>query len=170
MKASTSEALYEQGVRCLNSDDLPGAIVHFRDLLQQDPKHVLGWHALGECLFKAQKLDASRIAFKKAVELNPAHWPAWFNLGLLYQDAAQLDEAQAAYRMALQHQAMHEPSHLNLATVLQEVSNLDAAWPHYQAAYLSNPHAIGRIANALSSAPQGQLFLNLDSLKARLAS
>ena len=170
MSAPEPEALYLSGVSCLQSNDLPGATAHLRDLLALDPHHVPGWCALGECLFRANKREASLIAFKKAVAIDPACWPAWFNLGLLHQDAAQFEEAQSAYRRVLELQATHEQSHLNMATVLQETGHLEAAWPHYQAAYAINPDALGRIAHALTSAPQGQLFLSLDSLKLRLAS
>ena len=170
MRATKTEALYLSGVSCLQGNDLSGATGHFRDLLALDPLHVLGWCALGECLFRASKREASLIAFKKATTIDPARWPAWFNLGLLHQDAARLEEAVSAYRMVLRLQAHHEQAHLNLATVLQETGHLKAAWPHYQAAYASNPGALGRIAHALTSASHGQLFLSLGSLKLRLAS
>jgi tetratricopeptide (TPR) repeat protein len=170
MKADQPEVLYRNGVRCLQHNDLPSAIAHLRDLLELDPQHVLGWCAIGECLFGADKQEASLIAFKRAVAIDPAKWTAWFNLGLLHQNAGRFEEAESAYHRVLELQANHDQTHLNLATLLQETGKLDEAWPHYRAAYASNPAGLGRIANALTSAPQGKMFLNLEGLKSHLAS
>jgi cytochrome c-type biogenesis protein CcmH/NrfG len=57
---------------------------------------------------------------------------------------------------------------VNLGIVLQEAGCMDEALRAYGRAYRLHESTFGRIAHALSTAPTGRLWLNLDDLRAVL--
>ena len=54
---------------------------------------------------------------------------------------------------------------VNLAIVLQEAGRMDEALRAYGRAYRLREDSFGRIAHALSAAPVGRLWLDLDVLR-----
>ena len=114
------------------------------------------------------RLSEARVAFADATATEPNAKRAWFLLGLCAQDQRDLDSAAAAYRTALSIDPALAEAALNLGTVLQEQGGLDAAKACYGQAITSRPDTFGRAAQALTTAPKGELWLDLGALRRAL--
>ena len=136
---------------------------------QQWHKQPALYYRLGRAHYVQGNYDAALRAFNTAVKYAPDFAEAWFQLGLVDQDRGQLDAATEAYRRALAIQpSMHEAA-LNLGISEQERGNVDAALNAYARAFKSHPVSFNRIAQALTSAPVGRLWLNPAALRNLLA-
>ena len=106
---------------------------------------------------------------RRAVGLDPGLAEAWYALGLLLGDARQHAAAAEAFRAALRARpGLHEAA-FNLGVALAEGGDLDGAMDAYALALRLRPDTLGRIAQALVSAPCGCLFLDPAALRAALA-
>ena len=92
----------------------------------------------------------------------------WFDLGLVRQDLRDYAGAANAYRKALETKPDFPEAHVNLGLNLQHAGDLESAMDCYRRALLLRPDSFGRIAQALTSAKTGQLWLNLDRLRRSL--
>jgi tetratricopeptide (TPR) repeat protein len=93
----------------------------------------------------------------------------WFDLGLARQDIHDRDGAAAAYRAALARQPTMAEAAVNLGVVLQEAGDMAGAMAAYGKAYRLRPATFGMIAHALTSAPNGRLWLDPEALKRALS-
>ena len=108
-------------------------------------------------------------AYHKALQLNPASAEALFKLGLAYQDSRNLHRAAEAYRRALALRPDLAEAETNLGVVLQEQGDLAAAKQAYGRAIVLMPSAFGRVAQALTTSPKGELWMDLAALRAHLS-
>lgn len=141
--------------------------------LEQAHRHWPDQPALSYRLGRAHYLqgtyDAARKAFRAATEQAPDFAEAWFQLGLVAQDTNRPEAAAKAYRRALAAQpSMHEAA-LNLGISEQERGNIEAALDAYAKAFQSHPGCFNLIAQALTSAPVGRLWLHPSALRGTLA-
>lgn len=111
----------------------------------------------------------ARDAFEEAARRDPASLRALFLLGTAAQDLRDLPAAAAAYRAALRLDPDRAEAAVNLGTVLQEAGDLAGAKAAYARAMKNRPDSFGRIAQALPSAPKGELWLDLRALRQDLA-
>lgn len=126
-------------------------------------------YRLGRAQYLQGNYQAAREAFQAAVSYAPDFAEAWFQLGLVAQDTGRPDTAADAYRRALAAQpSMHEAA-LNLGISEQERGNVDAALDAYAQAFKSHPASFNRIAQSLTSAPVGRLWLHPSALRNTLA-
>lgn len=121
-----------------------------------------------QCLREAGDPDAAEAALDRAVSRDPAHANSWFSLGTLRQDRRDHAAAAAAYRAACAARPDWHEAAFNLGIALQETGDMDAALAAYGAAWRLRPEALSRIAQALTTAPHGALWLDLDGLRAAL--
>jgi tetratricopeptide (TPR) repeat protein len=117
--------------------------------------------------------DLGRVAealesFEQAVTLNPRSTRAWFLLGLCRQDHRMLPSAAEAYRTALTIDPTLAEAFVNLGTVLQETGDLSGAKAAYGSAVQLRNDTFGRVAQAMTSSPKGELWLNLAALRHNL--
>jgi tetratricopeptide (TPR) repeat protein len=108
-------------------------------------------------------------AYHQALQLDPASAEALFKLGLAYQDSRHPDLAADAYRRALALRPNLAEAETNLGVVLQEQGDLAAAKQAYGSAIALMPSAFGRVAQALTTSPKGELWLDLAALRAHLS-
>jgi len=92
----------------------------------------------------------------------------WFDLGLVRQDLRDYGRAAAAYRKAIELKPDYAEAALNLGVVLQESGDLDSAMRAYGEAYRLRSQMFGTIAMALTSAPNGRLWLDEAALRRSL--
>jgi tetratricopeptide (TPR) repeat protein len=92
----------------------------------------------------------------------------WFDLGLARQDLRDHAGAASAYRKAIELKGDHAEATFNLGVVLQESGDLDEAMRVYAQAYRLRPESFGNIAMALTSAPNGKLWLDEAALRRAL--
>lgn len=126
------------------------------------------YSAMAGLLHEAGEAGAAEQALIRAVEIDASHVPAWFRLGLVRQDRRDLEGAISAYRQALALRPDMAEVETNLGIVLQETGDLAAAKRAYGRAILLRGGCFGPIAQALTMAPTGELWLDLAALRAHL--
>ena len=99
----------------------------------------------------------------------PGNALAQYRLGLVCQDMGDLAGATDAFRTAMTLRPDFVEAAVNLGVVLQEQRQMDAAMDAYRQAYRLRPETFGRISHALTSAPTGRMWLDLEALKRTLA-
>lgn len=122
----------------------------------------------GKLLRDLGRLAEATAVMEEAVALDPRSERAWFLLGLCRQDGRDFAGAAAAYRTALDLEPALAEAAVNLGTALQEAGDLGAAKAAYARALRARPAAFGRIAQALATAPRGELWLDLAMLRRSL--
>lgn len=123
----------------------------------------------GLLLRRADRAQAARAALDRAIALDPRRAEAHFALGLACQDAGDQPAAIAAYRAALDRRPDFHEAALNLGTALQAAGDWDAARAAYARALRLRPESFGRIAQAVTAARRGRLFLDPADLRRALA-
>jgi tetratricopeptide (TPR) repeat protein len=141
------------------------AIAAFRRALAAAPDLVEARAALGACLRQTGELQLARVELERAVTLRPSDGRAWFALGLVCEDLRDTPGAIQAYRRSIEAQPDVPEVHVNLGLNLQNSGDLDAAMDSYQLAMRLRPDTFGRIAQALTSANKGRLWLNSARLR-----
>ncbi len=124
--------------------------------------------ARGGLLHAEGQLDLASEALNRAVTMDPGLVLGWFKLGLLRQDQHDLSGAVAAYRQALTLRPDLAEAETNLGVVLQEMGDLPGAKRAYGRAILLRPDSFGPIAQALTMAPVGEVWMDLAALRAHL--
>lgn len=84
------------------------------------------------------------------------------------EDLRDMPGAIEAYRLSVEAQPDVPETHVNLGLSLQNSADLDAAMDCYRRAMRLRPDTFGRIAQALTSAKRGRLWLNPARLRRRL--
>jgi tetratricopeptide (TPR) repeat protein len=124
---------------------------------------------LGSALQSLGRRGEAVAAYQKALQIDPASAEAWFKLGLAFQDSRHPDGAAQAYRRALTLRPDLAEAEANLGVVLQEQGDLAAAKEAYGRAIVLMPSAFGRVAQALTTSPKGELWMDLAALRAHLS-
>ena len=108
-------------------------------------------------------------AFAEAVRHDAGVARAWFLLGVSSADAGLSDAAAEAYRRALAIEPSLAEAAVNLGTLLQESRDLAGAKAAYGEALRLRPDTFGRIAQAMTTSPKGELWLDLEALRRDLS-
>jgi tetratricopeptide (TPR) repeat protein len=74
--------------------DLDEAVRAYRKVVEIDPDHFDGWHALGMCLMKLARYDEAIAAGKEAVRVRPNDQMAYTSLSLAYVRKGMIKEAE----------------------------------------------------------------------------
>jgi tetratricopeptide (TPR) repeat protein len=136
----------------------------WRAVLQAFPQDREAMARLGRLCWEDGNLDGAASLLERAVAGDcPAS--TWFNLGVVRQDLGDHAGAATAYRQAVAKNPTYAEAAVNLGIALQESGELDSAMAAYQTAYRSSPTTFGTIAMALTSAPNGRLWLNEQALR-----
>lgn len=149
-------------------DKPEAALACFRRAFQAVPSADLALNC-GRMLRLLGRVAEARTAFSEACQLDPSSAPAHFLRGVSAQDGRDFPEAAAAYRQALACDAGLAEAAVNLGTVLQEMGDLDGAKRAYAHAVRRRPDTFGRVAQALTASPRGELWLDLGRLRRDLA-
>ncbi len=112
--------------------------------------------------------DEARRAFEEAVKMEPDSTRAWFLLGVASQDLRDHATAEHAYRRTLTLEPTVAEAAVNLGTLLQEDGDLDGAKIFYAQAVKARADTFGRVAQAITTSPKGELWLDLRDLRRRL--
>ena len=141
------------------------AIVAFRRALAAAPDLAEARVAIGTCLRQTGALQLARVELERAVTLLPSDGRAWFALGLVCEDLRDTPGAIQSYRRSIEAQPDVPEVHVNLGLNLQNAGDLDAAMDSYRRAMRLRPDTFGRIAQALTSAKRGRLWLKSARLR-----
>jgi len=144
------------------------ALAAFTHATKVDPSLAPAWFGRGLLLREAGRMQAAREALRRAVDLNPTA-SAWFALGLTEQDLGCENAAVIAYQAALDARADFAEAAVNLGIAQQRTGDMQAAMASYRRATAIRPDSLGRIAQALTTASTGTLWLTSSSLRDALA-
>jgi tetratricopeptide (TPR) repeat protein len=148
--------------------DRSGAREAWLAITRIDPASQEAAGRLGRILFE-EGLPAEAAAVLERVAGSGSPASTWFDLGLVRQDLHDPIGAAEAYRKALEKRPDDAEAAVNLGIALQDSGDMTAATEAYQKAYGLQPKTLGTIAMSLTSAPQGQLWLDREALKRVLA-
>jgi tetratricopeptide (TPR) repeat protein len=145
------------------------AVAAYRAAVTFAPENADALFKLGVCLRRLGDRNGAAAALTRAAALAPANGDALFALGLLYQDQRDLAAAADAYERALAVRPAFAEAAVNLGICRQETGDLGAAKAAYRQALTVRPESFGRIAQALSAAPVGEVWLDVAALRGSLA-
>jgi tetratricopeptide (TPR) repeat protein len=103
-------------------------------------------------------------SLRRAVQADPTAHAAWFALGLTCQDLDDEAGAAAAFQAALDQRPDLAEAAVNLGIARQRLGDMPAALQAYRTAVRIRPDTLGRIAQAVTSARTGMLWLDLGGL------
>jgi len=162
--------MFVEKARTLDQAGLtPQAREAWRAILKTIPQHREAAARLGRLAWEDGD-HAEAVSLLERATAGDAPASAWFNLGLARQDLRDHAGAAAAYRKAIEINPDHAEAALNLGVVLQDSGDIDAAMQAYARAWRMRPASFGLIAQALTSAPHGRLWLDEESLRRALRS
>jgi tetratricopeptide (TPR) repeat protein len=147
---------------------LGDALDAYRAAVQIAPESGEASLKLGLCLRRTRDVESARVTLERAVTLNPTNSEAWFALGLIRQDQREHPAAAEAYRRALDVGPDLAEAAVNLGICYQELGDLPEAKALYRRALNVRPDSFGRIAQALSAAPAGEVWLDVAELRRSL--
>jgi len=124
---------------------------------------------LALCLHKLGELAAARAELEPVLTLDAANANLWFAYGLICQDSHDPAAAITAYRRTLELSPELAEGHVNLGICLQQTGDVAAAKAAFGRAMQLRPDTFGRIAQALSAEPRGELWLDPERLRRSLA-
>jgi tetratricopeptide (TPR) repeat protein len=166
--APQREAFLEKA-RTLDQAGLkPQAREAWRAILKVIPEHQEAASRLGRLAWEEGD-HAGAVALFERATASDAPASVWFDLGLARQDLRDHIGAAAAYRKALDIKPDLAEAALNLGVALQELVDMDNAMCAYAQAYRLRPSTFGRIAQALTSASHGRLWLDEAALRRSLS-
>ena len=122
----------------------------------------------GEQLHGLGDLKAAETALKHATALDGGQFAVWFKLGLVLHDVSDLPGSASAYRRALELRPDFAEAETNLGIVLQDGGDLASAKQAYGRAMLLSGDSFSRAAHALTTAPNGELWLDMKALRDHL--
>jgi tetratricopeptide (TPR) repeat protein len=156
-----ADGWFEIGISLQRAEKLDGALSAFDRAHRRADSHL----RRGLILQQRQQTAAAIAAYEAAVAIDAKLAEAWFRLGVLYQDTQQSARAITAYRQALAGCPDLAEAEVNLGLLLQEAGDLDEAYASYRRALLQRPESFGRIAQGLSTARHGEMWLDLQKLR-----
>jgi tetratricopeptide (TPR) repeat protein len=124
---------------------------------------------LARCLHKLGELALARAELERVLAANTASAGLWFAYGLICQDSHDAPAAITAYRRTLDLSPELAEAHVNLGICLQQTGDISAAKASFGRAMRLRADTFGRITQALSAAPRGELWLDPERLRQSLA-
>jgi tetratricopeptide (TPR) repeat protein len=136
------------------------ALAAFTRASEADPMLADAHFGRGLALRDVGRMEDARLALQRATELEPAAAGAWFALGLTCQDLLDEAAAASAFQAALDARPGFAEAAVNLGICLQRLGDMDAAIEAFRRAIRIRPDTLGRIAQAVTAARTGMLWLD----------
>ena len=125
-----------------------------------DPRLVRAHVGRALLLRQQGSLREAEAALLRAVTLAPELATAWFTLGLTRQDMGNEVGAAEAFGTALAQRPDFAEAAVNLGICLQRTGQMNMAMRSYAHAVALRHDTLGRVAQAMTAASTGRLFLN----------
>jgi tetratricopeptide (TPR) repeat protein len=144
------------------------AIVAFQKALEVAPDLMEALVQVALCQRQIGEPRAACVGLEQVVAFDERNSHAWFALGMVRDDLHDFQGAILAYRKAVELRPDFAEAQVNLGLSLQRSGDLEMAMDAYRQAVRARADTFGRIAQALTSARKGQLWLDLKKLRRSL--
>ena len=94
---NAAKFIFQQGVRCLESQDFEAAIALFDDAVKLMPDDADAWACRGLTLGHLKRYAESIESFERAAQLNPKDVRIWLNRGIALSEWGKQEEAIASF-------------------------------------------------------------------------
>jgi glutathione synthase/RimK-type ligase-like ATP-grasp enzyme len=131
---SISELLRE-GVFMERAGKVKEAEEAYRELLRQEPLHMLGLNQMGSLLFALGRTLEARRCFEQATAHYPRNPMSLVNMGNLLLKSREVREAHSVFEAALRADVECRPAHAGLSVTLAELGEPERAAPHQRLAF-----------------------------------
>lgn len=145
------------------------ALAAFTRAATADPTLTAAQFGRGLLLREIGRMQDARSALQHATTLDPTAATAWFALGLTCQDLGDETAAATAFAAALHHRPDLAEAAVNLGIAQQRLGDMDGAIESYRTAIRIRPDTFGRIAQAVTAACTGMLWLDHAAFRRALA-
>ena len=115
-------------------NDLPGAEMHARHMLENDPKDSEAHHVLGLLAYRAQQMAQSDRHFQLAIACTPRNAELQANYSAVLRSLGRLTAAEAAAHTALAIDPQHAGAHNNLGNILRDAGRYEESIDWYRTA------------------------------------
>ncbi len=142
MNESTPSHCVQEGLACVKSGDIVGAIGHYRHAIELDanqPAWVYG--ALGHQLLRVNQIDDAELQFQAACDKYPEHSTGFAGLAAVAQRRRHWDQALERWNACLENfpKQVQLAWHINRANTLMEMRRFEQAEQIFQTATESDP-------------------------------
>jgi len=126
-QGQTKEGLVQDGKEALQQGNPLGAVVFFKNALEQDPNYVEARHQLGLAYLRANKADQAEKELQKVHLQDPQNGDVLLDLTSAYLVLNRIEEAEQTVRLFLESHAKNSRSQEYLGLITQFKGDLDAA-------------------------------------------
>lgn len=95
------DALYQRGVKQMETSDLTGALVTFSQIIRQQPSFAEGWNKRATLYYLMGNYALSLKDCEQVLKRNPNHFGALSGMGQIYMRLGDLPRAIDAFERAL---------------------------------------------------------------------
>lgn len=141
---------FQQAVQQHQAGHLVDAVIGYRQVLAQQPRHPQGHYNLALALQNLNKTDEAIASYQRAIAVNPQLAEAFNNLGNIFQNQERLEEAKQAYSRALALNSRLPQAQFNLGLVLKKQNQLSLAVDRFKAALAITPDYAAAFDNLCS--------------------
>lgn len=152
----------EQAVLAHQQERWTEAILHYRQLLAQQPYHLPALTNLASLYTRQKNYPEALACYKKALQSGKVSPELWFNYGNLQQKLGMTDGAIASFNAALRQKPQLYPAHYNLGNLHRDQGETAKAIAHYHSAIRLHPGFLMAYRNL------GNLFRQLGQTEAAI--
>ena len=116
------------------------AIMMFNESIQEAPRFIPFYNALGEIYFNARRFDEAIEEYRTAILFDSLNISAYRGLCRCYEEMGDYDSAVDTYNTLIKIHPYDAEYHSNLANILFLKGDVDSAISHYQHAITLNPN------------------------------
>lgn len=166
-------ALYIEGLKSYQKNDLTGAEKAFREILSINPRHAESMHMMAAIGYDVGRYDMAEELMGIALSEDPNNADFWFTLGNIYAKQNRLEDALQTYSKATKINPKHLGALHNIARICRDQgasfrnrNMFDAAIYHYKLVLEIRPneddysslgyiyYQLGRYEDAVQSAKE----------------
>ena len=125
--APSIDELFGRAMASFRTGNLGDAEQNFKDVLQQDPRHLAALNLLGIVLTHVRKYEEAEPYFKTALQLNPSSDATLYNYGIVLKALNRPSEALERFSQALAINSTIAATWNNRGTVLNDVKKYSEA-------------------------------------------